>query len=202
MITKALINDSRIIFEINEGPVDSLNDQENEYLNETEKIQDDQVVSWKKTNKADLLSIKQKVIKDLQRHLNHNWIKLSNSRYESDNKDVALFIMAANFSERNNEYWYSINDENLPWFDLYKTCYLAFVLGGPEKVLLFDYRSFRSKLDSCLRTEEDISRKKKPHYHIHFASEANNIIYFKQKIPEKKFLNVSDALINFKSHKE
>lgn len=193
-LSKTVKTEARMIFE-RACEKSKINESGYDLVMEEDDIQDDNVAKWNMTEKVDLEVIKEKVARNVEKHFCCHLKKMSRSRYVSDDKEKALFIMAANYSEKNREYWYSINDENLPWLELYPTCHVAFVLGSEEKVLLFDYMEFKEMLKGCRKTKEDVSKKKKAHFHIAFAVEGENIAYFKKKLPENEFVNVSDALI-------
>lgn len=66
----------------------------------------------------------------LQKKLKSNFEKTSQSRYISKDRDEALFVLSASYSQKNGEYWYSINDEIIPWLELYPKGYVAFALAA------------------------------------------------------------------------
>lgn len=131
--------------------------------------------------------------RSFEKTLKCNFVKTSQSRYVSSDNESALFVLSASYSQKNGEYWYSINDENIPWMELYPTCHVAFALGSAEQVLVFDFFSFSKMLEGCLRTSEDPDKKKKAHYHFSFAVEGSKV-YFKKKLPEREFIEVTDCL--------
>lgn len=206
-LSKAVKVEARIVYERNcyelegnEKKSANLANVKNELLDnntviEEEDVEKDNAIGWNLAEKVDLELIKNTVVENMQKRFCCYWKKLSRSRYESEDKEKALFIMAANYSEKNSEYWYSINDENLPWLELYSICYVVFVLGSEDKVLLFDYKTLKKMLSGCRKTKEDISKRKMAHFHISFAVEGKNVVYFKKKLPEKEFINVTYALI-------
>ena len=49
-------------------------------------------------------------------------------------------------------------------------------------------------LEECLKTKEEPDKKKKAHFHFSFAVEGS-IVYFKKKVPEREFVNVSEYLV-------
>lgn len=77
--------------------------------------------------------------RSFEKTLKCNFVKTSQSRYVSSDNESALFVLSASYSQKNGEYWYSINDENIPWMELYPTCHVAFALGSAEQVLVFDF---------------------------------------------------------------
>lgn len=162
---------------------------------EFEEISEDniQVISWNKT-KVNHPQVRERVKERMQTVLKCNLDKTSSSRYVSPDKETALFVLSATYSEKNSEYWYSINDENLPWMVLYPKCYIAFALGSADQVLLFTYEQLESILDGCLRTEENPEIKKKAHYHFSFAVEGSKV-FFKRKLPEKELIDITNLLV-------
>ena len=189
-VTQKLIDDCRIIYyrkanaRFNENNING-----NTFSNPP--------VKWNKTQKINHDAVREEVAKRLSKHFLKPFLKQekSSSRYVTEDNDHALFILSAKFSERNNEYWYSINDEILPWMELYPECHVAFSLGSSKDVLMFTYDELKDMLTGCLKTKEDEKKKKKPHYHISFSVENNGNVYFKKKKPVRDFINVTNKLI-------
>lgn len=154
----------------------------------------DVIIKWNKTAAVNHADVRRDVAERLQKYLSCNLKKTSQSRYVSTDKEVALFVTSASYSQKNGEYWYSINDDNIPWLELFPKCHVAFALGDANHVLLFPYATLSKMFEGCLKTKEDPQIKKKSHYHISFAVEGSRV-YFKKKLPEKEFVDVSDYLI-------
>ena len=151
-------------------------------------------IVWNKTEKVNHTIVRDAVAERLQKKLKSNFEKTSQSRYISKDRDEALFVLSASYSQKNGEYWYSINDEIIPWLELYPKGYVAFALGSVEQVLVFPFNEFSNLLNGCLRTKEDSEKKKKAHYHFSFSVEGSRV-YFKKKLPEKEFIEVTEKLM-------
>ncbi len=196
-ITKAMKKDSVVIYDaknkdITPEPNFDENNMPTVTIDEAD-VEQTEVVIWNKTEKVNHSLVRKAVVDRLQKILNCNFNKKSASRYVSNDNNTALFVTSASFSQKNNEYWYSIDDENIPWLDPYPSCYVAFALGSPNQVLLFPFSRLKLMLEGCLRTKEDPGIKKKAHYHISFAVEGSRV-YFKKKLPEREFIEVSSFL--------
>ena len=200
-VTKAMKEDSVVIYEkgqtipaqntTTEIIDDSVAEDEDDFTDD-EKIP--QAITWNKTEKVNHTEVRDAVAERLQKKLKRNYEKESQSRYVSKDNDAVLFVLSASYSQKNGEYWYSINDEIIPWLELYPTCHVAFALGSAEQALVFPFTDFKELLKGCLRTKEDQEKKKKAHYHFSFAVEGSRV-YFKQKLPEKAFIEVTDKLV-------
>ena len=201
-ITKALKEDALIIYEKETAGVEI--NQNNDLPEETDSSRTKTAqpeyseikkpVSWNKTGKVDHVKVRQEVVNYLEKEFGVCFEKTSQSRYVSNNKDNALFVMSASYSQKNNEFWYSINDENLPWLELFPECHIAFALGSSKQILVFDYTQIKNMLKCCLKTRADDQIGKKAHYHISFSVEGNGKVYFKKKKPEREYVDVTDAL--------
>lgn len=199
-VTKAMKEDSLVIYEkgqaapvtsdVPEGKKEAIAQDEDEFFDEDNAPQ---VITWNKTEKVNHSIVRDAVAERLKQKLKRNYEKTSQSRYISKDNDAVLFVLSASYSQKNGEYWYSINDENIPWLKLYPTCHVAFALGSAEQVLVFSFAEFSDLLNGCLRTQEDPEKKKKAHYHFSFAVEGSKV-YFKKKLPEKEFIEVTDKL--------
>lgn len=196
-VTKAMKEDSVIIYEkgkatqYQENEIDLVDDPEEDDADEVEEIP---AIAWNKTEKVNHSVVRDAVAERLQKKLKCNFEKTSQSRYISKDRDKVLFVLSASYSQKNGEYWYSINDEIIPWLELYPTCHVAFALGSAEQVLVFPFDAFENLLKGCLRTQEDPDKKKKAHYHFSFAVEGSKV-YFKKKLPEKEFIEVTEKLM-------
>ena len=196
-VTKAMKEESIVIYE-KDAATETTELEENdtsfsEDMDGEPDVEPDAAITWNKTEKIDHEVVKEAVAERLRKALKYNFTKKSKSRYVSSNNDTALFVLSASYSQKNGEYWYSINDENIPWMKLYPTCYVVFVLGSSDRVLVFDFDRFEQLLEGCLRTKEDLDKNKKAHYHFSFAVEGSRV-YFKKKLPEREFIEVSDCL--------
>lgn len=200
-VTKAMKEDSVVIYE--KGMTASVQDTDSEDVEEStdadeddsiEEEESNQAITWNKTEKVNNSVVRDAVAERLQKVLKRNYEKTSQSRYVSKDNDAVLFVLSASYSQKNGEYWYSINDENIPWLELYPTCHVAFALGSAEQTLVFPFADFKDLLKGCLRTKEDLKKKKKAHYHFSFAVEGSKV-YFKKKLPEKDFIEVTDKLV-------
>jgi hypothetical protein len=193
VLTRALKDDSFIIFEKGKETDVALEKEDNEI--EDEEVTEKEVSiddEWNKTEKVNHERIRSTVANWMGKRLGMVFEKNSQSRYISANNNTALFVLSASYSQKNQEYWYSINDENIPWLELYPESYLAFALGSDDKVLLFSFVEFKKILEGCLRTKGE--GKKKAHFHISFAVDGLTV-YFKKKKPEHDFINVSSKLV-------
>ena len=196
-ITKAMKEDAVVVFE-NRSKVGNtetvvLNNAMQSKPEDKSDIEPIQVIAWNKTSGVDHVAVRDAVAERLQKELKCKLIKTSQSRYVSSDNRIAIFVLSASYSQKNGEYWYSINDENIPWMELFPECYVVFALGGSEHVLLFPFDCFRKMLEGCLKTKEDLEKKKKAHYHFAFAVERTKV-YFKKKLPEREFVEVSNYL--------
>lgn len=151
-------------------------------------------ISWNKTKKVNHSEVREKAVERIQKRLHCQFEKRSAAKYVTEDNESALFVLSATYSQKNSEYWYSINDENIPWLRLYPQSYVAFALGSADQILLFDFETIDGMLRGCLRTKEDTSLRKSAHYHIAFSVEGS-IVYFKKKLPEHDFINVSTYLM-------
>lgn len=152
-------------------------------------------VNWNLTKELDHTKVRKAVAQKMESQLSVKLYPQTTARYVDENNELALFISSASYSTKNKEYWYSINDENIPWLRDYPQAYVAFALGGENNILLFSYNELEKLLKGCLHTDEDLEKKKIAHYHFSFAVEGKNIVYFKKKVPERDFINVADHLI-------
>lgn len=197
-ITKALKEDALIIFEKENNDYDlqitSEGERGNSDIREKGEIEISKPVVWNKTEKVDHKKVRLEVMARLTNLFKTSFDKTSQSRYVSLDKESAILVLSATYSQKNSEYWYSINDENLPWLELFPKCHIAFALGSSREVLLFDYKQLKQMLQGCLKTREDEEIGKKAHYHIAFAVEGNGRVYFKKKKPERDFIDVTSAL--------
>lgn len=200
-VTKTMKEDSIVIYEKEEiTPIYDVDGEIEELLttaNEDDNIEDTEptvAITWNKTGKINHNAIRDAVTERLQKILKHNYGKTSQSRYVTKDKDAVLFVLSASYSQKNREYWYSINDEIIPWLELFPVCHVAFALGSAEHVLLFSFAELINMLNGCLRSKEDLEIGKKAHYHFSFAVEGPRV-YFKKKIPEKEFIEVTDKLV-------
>ena len=150
-------------------------------------------ITWNKTKKANHGAIREAAADKIGRAIKCRFKKTSPSRYVSDDNECALFVLSATYSQKNSEYWYSIDDENIPWMKLYPTCYVVFALGSADHLLVFEFGKLRQMLDGCLKTREDPEKKKKAHFHIAFSVEESRV-YFKKKRPEREFIEVTEYL--------
>lgn len=193
-LTKAMKNDSLIVYEkYSDGLEKDIPEQVFKIDSDEADVLPTKAIVWNKTDKVDHGKVRDTVAIRLQKVLNCDLNKSSDSRYVSKNKATALFVLSATYSQKNQEYWYSINDENIPWLELFPNCYVAFALGGSNQVLVFSFEEIKKMLPGCLRTKEDSSKKKKPHYHFSFAVEGSKV-FLKKKLPEREFVEVTDFL--------
>ena len=195
-VTSAMKNDSVIIYERTDATVSNDDSEKLSYSvtsDDEADVEPTEAVTWNKNEKVNHVVVREAVADRLKKTLKCNFVKTSQSRYVSSDNESALFVLSASYSQKNGEYWYSINDENIPWMELYPTCHVAFALGSAEQVLVFDFFSFSKMLEGCLRTSEDPDKKKKAHYHFSFAVEGSKV-YFKKKLPEREFIEVTDCL--------
>lgn len=198
-LTKAVKTDSLVVFEKNSSIAEGHSSQKvtkgEKASNSTDYERDtNNPISWVKTAKVNHAEVRERVVWRIQKKLKCTFEKESQSRYVTSDKEIALFVLSASYSEKNGEYWYSINDENIPWLELFPRCFIAFALGSSDNVLLFSYKQLSRMLSGCLRTKEDLEKKKKPHYHIAFSVDGSKV-YFKQKKPTREFIDVSEDLI-------
>lgn len=199
-ITNALKQDAEIIFEKSEtssatSPMKKKSRRSSIKTTKTERkrTESGKAVKWNKTKKIKHSEVKEKAADIIGNAQGEKYSKTSQSCFVSDDKERALYIMSANYS-KNNEYWYSIADDNLPWLALFPECKIVFALGSSKHLLTFTYTEFEEMLKGCLRTKEDLSIGKIAHYHIAFAPENNGRVYFKKKLPEHDFIDVTDHL--------
>lgn len=196
-LTQAVISDSRIIFECMEDNT-PCNEEEQLLPVVEEPIVSEEplppTVVWEKSKGINHKQIKEDVVSIVNKKLHLNLERQSSSRYVDRESDIALFLMSASYTEKNSEYWYSINDENIPWMDLYSECFIAFALGSSDNVLLLTLNELKSLLPGCLRTEEDEEKNKKAHYHFSFAVD-NQRVSFKRKLPTRDHIDVTKHII-------
>lgn len=155
----------------------------------------DEPVRWNKTKSINHVLIKEKAAELMGQQIGKYLKQESASRFVSDDKETAVFILSSKYSQKNQEYWYSINDDIIPWLKLYPTCKIVFALGSDEDLLVFDYYELEKMFKGCLKTKEDLQKHKMAHYHISFSVENNGKVYFKQKKPERDFVDVTDHLL-------
>lgn len=189
-VTRAMKEDSVVIYE-RSMTAQSVSEMDKADVADFEEIP---TIVWNKTEKVNHAIVRDAVAERLQKKLKSNFEKTSQSRYISKDRDEALFVLSASYSQKNGEYWYSINDEIIPWLELYPKGYVAFALGSVEQVLVFPFNEFSNLLNGCLRTQEDPEKKKKAHYHFSFSVEGSRV-YFKKKLPEKEFIEVTEKLM-------
>lgn len=193
-VTRSMKDDSKIIYERTfETNMRSKND---DVIMEVAPCSNTsiQAIEWNKTCKVDHRIIRDAVAKILSIKLGCKYEKSSQSRYVTFDKTSALFVLSASYSEKNQEYWYSINDEIIPWLRPFPSCHIAFALGSTEQILVFTFETIEELLPGCLKTKEDLSIGKKPHFHLSFAVEGFNV-FFKKKLPEREYVDVSKYLI-------
>ncbi len=90
---------------------------------ETEAKKKIKAVSWSKTPKINHAAVRNEVVQRVSDSLGVRFTRESDSRYVSDDRETALYVMSSKYLEKNKEYWYSIDDDNLPWLELFKECY-------------------------------------------------------------------------------
>lgn len=190
-LSKAMKKDAITIYE-KDSQILSSDEMDDEETAEDE-AENIPVITWNKT-KVNHGEVRERTKERLQTILKCSFNKSSSSRYVSPDKKAAVYILSATYNEKNVEYWYSINDENLPWMRLFPTCYIAFALGSAEQVLLFKYGELEGILEGCLRTQENPDIKKKAHYHFSFAVEGSKV-FFKKKLPEREFVDITHLLV-------
>ncbi len=197
-VTKAMKEDAITIFEkeklICKTANNSMQEITPDIIDDESNIEAISIIEWNKSKKVHHKIVRDTVKERLEKKLKCSFEKSSQSRYVSADRETALFILSASYNQKNGEYWYSMNDENLPWLELFPTCYVAFALGSADQILVFRFEQFRSLLSGCLRTQEDPSVKKKAHYHFSFAVEGAKV-YFKKKLPKRDFIEVTDRLM-------
>jgi hypothetical protein len=194
-LTQKVKQDSLVVFE---HPSNNMEKIKAVSKKTVDKKQDKDVsigVNWNLTKDLDHTEIRKSVAKKMESKLSVKLHPQTTARYVDERNELALFISSASYSTKNKEYWYSINDENIPWLEDYPKAYVAFALGGQDNILLFSYKELKELLKGCLHTDEDLEKKKIAHYHFSFAVEGKSIVYFKKKIPERDFVNVADHLI-------
>ncbi len=203
-LTSALIKDAVVVYEKVETKKETVKPAQTRATKtepvfpakeNVEKKKKVKAVSWGKTPNINHTVIRDETAERISDCIGEKFEKESHSRYVSQNREKALYIMSSKYSEKNSEYWYSINDENLPWMELFEECYVAFAMGSSSHVLVFSYSKIREMLKGCLKTVDDESIGKKAHYHFSFAVEGKKHIYFKKKLPEREFVDVTDALL-------
>ena len=192
-VTRAMKEDSVVIYErgVTAQSVSEIDEGVETEVSDFEEVP---IIVWNKTEKVNHTIVRDAVAERLQKKLKSNFEKTSQSRYISKDRDEALFVLSASYSQKNGEYWYSINDEIILWLELYPKGYVAFALGSVEQVLVFPFNEFSNLLNGCLRTKEDSEKKKKAHYHFSFSVEGSRV-YFKKKLPEKEFIEVTEKLM-------
>lgn len=192
-VNQAVKNDAVVVYDRNTPSVQEIEAPPTEVIVE-ESI--GKVGYWEAAGKPNHSAIRDTVSEKIGRRFNIALTKQSQSRYISSDNEFCLFILSASYSNKNQEYWYSINDEIIPWLDDYPKCYIAFAMGSEKHVLLFSRDEVKQVLlPHCLRTKEDESKKKKAHYHFSFAVEGESHVYFKAKVPDHAFINVTSNLI-------
>jgi len=193
-LSKSMKEDAVVIFEKNGNTLlleDEIPEEDGEECNVVDE--DIPAITWTKT-KVNHNEVRDQVKDRLQTILKCSFDKTSRSRYVSPDKETALFVLSASYSEKNSEYWYSINDENFPWMELFPNCYIAFALGSANQILLFTYEQLSNILDGCLRTADNPEIKKKAHYHFSFAVEGSKV-YFKRKLPKNELVEITNQLV-------
>ena len=139
-VTSAMKNDSVIIYERTDATVSNDDSEKLSYSvmsDDEADVEPTEAVTWNKNEKVNHVVVREAVADRLKKTLKCNFVKTSQSRYVSSDNESALFVLSASYSQKNGEYWYSINDENIPWMELYPTCHVAFALGSAEQVLEF-----------------------------------------------------------------
>lgn len=194
-LTKTVISDCKCVLSDNKNTITITSQKSNPTIKSSKDcITNPNAISWEKTNKINHKDVKIAALKRIEHKFNLTLSKQSESRYVDSDADIAIFIMSASYSQKNGEYWYSINDENFPWMELYSECYVAFVLGSSNHVLIFPLKALQEIMKGCLRTSDDESKNKKAHYHFSFGVDGE-VVYFKQKLPHRDFINISDRLL-------
>lgn len=195
-LTNAVKKDSRTIFSNEESK-----HEENENIGKKGKnaknvaTKNPTNVVWNLSKGLDHKSIRKSVAEIVGRKIGTRFNEDSTARYIDNQREIALFIASASYSAKNKEFWYSINDEIIPWLETFPKAYVAFAMGGDKNIMLFEFETFKELLPGCLRTEEDSDKRKVAHYHISFDVETSNVVYFKKKKPERDFVEVSRYLI-------
>ena len=201
-LSQKVISDSFVIYEKGNNRDEIINDNTNmngfaSSLIDSEEVSnqtDDKAITWKKICGVNHEQVRSESITIIQKILKCNLNKESQSRYVTTNRNIAVFVLSASYSQKNREYWYSINDDNIPWFEPFPKCYIAFALGSPSQILMFSYEELKTLMKACLKTQEDIEKHKKAHYHFSFAIEKDKV-FFKKKLPVKKLVDVTQNMI-------
>lgn len=197
-ISQKVISDSMVIYEKGKNSDDnikvndftgSLHDSE-----ETSNQTNDNAITWEKICGVNHVQVRSEAITKIQKILKCSLNKESQSRYVSTDRNIAVFVLSASYSQKNREYWYSIDDDNIPWFEPFPKCYIAFALGSSCQILMFSYEELKTLMKACLKTQEDKEKYKKAHYHFSFAIE-NDKVFFKKKLPDKELVDVTQNMI-------
>ncbi len=194
IVSNALKNDSKVLYE----KKDDLNQKlEIPGRKEKQDVPKDIMplfIQWNKSEKINHKRIHAQMVDKIELKLGIHLEALSDSRRVSSNKEYACFVLSSSYSAKNSEYWYSIDDEYIPWLELFPNCYVAFGLGSADNMLLFEYSVITKMLEGCLKTKHDPSKHKKAHYHISFGVDDKKV-YFKQKKPKRQYIDVTSYLI-------
>ena len=202
-LSNSMKSDSVTVYEKNKTPITTKADTRKHTLLEENSYDPNEdmvpVTVWNKTEKVDHTAVAEKVALSLGRKLGKHFNKQKDARqrFVSNDNDEVLCILSATYSQKNKEYWYSINDETIPWMELYPVRHIAFSLGSEKNVLLFNLDELKEMFEGCLKTKEDESKGKKSHYHISFAVEDNGRVYFKKKKPTRDYIDVTSKLIKW-----
>lgn len=201
-LSQKVISDSIVIYEKGKN-IDAISsnsikkniyeESQLEYGNTTIRAEDN-AITWEKLSGVNHVQVRSEAIDKIQKVLKCNLNKESQSRYVSSNRNIAVFVLSASYSQKNSEYWYSIDNDNIPWFEPFPICYIAFALGSPKQILLFSYEELKELMKSCLQTQEDKEKNKKAHYHFSFAIEKDKVL-FKKKLPQKELVDVTQNMI-------
>ena len=164
-ITKAMKEDAVVVFEnsaiIKNHETVVLNNFMQFEPEEESSIESTKVIAWNKTTRVNHVAVRIAVAERLQKVLRCDLIKTSQSRYVSSDNRIAVFVLSASYSQKNGEYWYSINDENIPWMELFPECYVAFALGSSEQVLIFPFSISLSIVKRLLENKRRLRKKEK-----------------------------------------
>lgn len=179
-LTNALKNEATVVLDANKGSDEGVDQKE--------------VLTWLPKEKINHQQIRKAVAQRLSKLLKTEYVQNTSSRYMTEDRSSALFILSASYSEKNQEFWFSIDYDLIPWLELFPQAFVAFALGSDHNVLLFNFMSIREMLSGCISTKADESLGKKAHYHIAFSVDGHQI-YFKKKLPERDFINVTSSLV-------
>ncbi len=195
-LTNSVKNDSRVIYSLRKVREESdIHDELEDDSSKSIGIVSGIDVSWTVTKGIDHKAVRKLTAEIVGKRIGIHFFEDSTARFVDEDKETALFVTSASYSTKNKEYWYSINDEIIPWLETFPESYIAFAMGGENNILLFKIVELKNILPGCLRTNEDSAKKKVAHYHISFSVEGKNKVFFKQKKPDREFVNVSDKLI-------